>query len=96
MARSSLNCSGPIFLVLLQVKMEKFHFFSQKTERFGDGKIMTNAMMSYKQVEKYCVLDSAGEMMLKHAMTEFGLSARAHDKICKSPERLLTSTTKRQ
>ena len=44
---------------------------------------MTNARMSHKQIEKFCRLDSAGELMLKHAMTEFGLSARAHDKICK-------------
>ncbi len=51
--------------------------------RFGDGKIMTNATMTHKQVEKYCPLDSASEMLLKQAMTEFGLSARAHDKICK-------------
>ncbi|RKY23963.1 MAG: hypothetical protein DRP62_04840 [Planctomycetota bacterium] len=51
--------------------------------RFSDGKIMTNAGMSHKQVEKHCQLDSASEMMLKQAMTEFGLSARAHDKICK-------------
>ena len=54
-----------------------------QTDRFGDGRIMTNARMSHKQVEKFCVLDSACETMLKHAMTEFGLSARAHDKILK-------------
>jgi magnesium chelatase family protein len=54
-----------------------------QVERFGDGKIHTNARMSHKQVEKFCQLDSASEMMLKHAMQEFGLSARAHDKICK-------------
>jgi len=54
-----------------------------QTERFGDGRIMTNSRMSHKQVEKYCKLDSSSEMMLKQAMTEFGLSARAHDKICK-------------
>ena len=29
------------------------------------------------------LLDLASEMLLKKAMTEFGLSARAHDKICK-------------
>jgi len=52
-------------------------------QRFGDGKLQTNAIMTHKQVEKYCQLDSASEMMLKQAMTEFGLSARAHDKICK-------------
>jgi len=54
-----------------------------QTCRFGDGKVMTNARMSHKQVEKYCTLDSAGEMLLKQAMVELGLSARAHDKVCK-------------
>jgi magnesium chelatase family protein len=54
-----------------------------QTKRFGDGVVLTNARMSHKQVRKFCELDSACEMMLKHAMTEFGLSARAHDKICK-------------
>jgi magnesium chelatase family protein len=52
-------------------------------ERFGDGRIMTNAGMSHKQVEKYCRLDTSCEQMLKQAMMEFGLSARAHDKVCK-------------
>jgi magnesium chelatase family protein len=53
-----------------------------QTNRF-DGKVMTNSRLSHKQVEKYCKLDSPSEMLLKQAMTEFGLSARAHDKICK-------------
>ena len=51
--------------------------------RFGDGAGLTNARMTHKQVRGFCELDSASEMMLKQAMTEFGLSARAHDKICK-------------
>jgi len=54
-----------------------------QTDRFGDGRVMTNARMSHKQIERFCKLDSVSEMMLKQAMTEFGLSARAHDKICK-------------
>jgi magnesium chelatase family protein len=54
-----------------------------QSKRFGDGKIMNNARMTHKQVQKFCELDTASEMLLKHAMTEFGLSARAHDKICK-------------
>ncbi len=54
-----------------------------QTARFGNGKLTTNAAMSHKQVEKFCILDSAGEMILKQAMAELGLSARAHDKICK-------------
>jgi len=52
-------------------------------KRFGDGKIMVNARMNHKQVEKYCQIDSTSAHMLRHAMNEFGLSARAHDKICK-------------
>jgi magnesium chelatase family protein len=54
-----------------------------QADRFGNDKIHTNARMSHKQVEKFCKLDSSSELMLKHAMQEFGLSARAHDKICK-------------
>lgn len=52
-------------------------------DRFGDGKVMTNSRMSHKQVENFCRLDEGGEGMLKAAMAELGLSARAHDKICK-------------
>jgi magnesium chelatase family protein len=65
------------------VRAEVLNARAIQHERFGDGKLMTNAMMSHKQVEKLCPLDSASEEMLKHAMNEFGLSARAHDKIIK-------------
>jgi len=54
-----------------------------QAKRFDGRAAMTNARMSHKQVRKFCELDTASEMMLKQAMTEFGLSARAHDKICK-------------
>ena len=37
--------------------------------------------MTSRQTRKYCKLDGAGEGLLKQAMTELGLSARAHDKI---------------
>lgn len=56
---------------------------SVQSNRFGDRPALTNARMSHKQVEKFCRLDSPSEMMLRQAMIEFGLSARAHDKICK-------------
>ena len=52
-------------------------------KRFGEKKTTTNATMTHKQVTKFCELGEAAEMMLKNAMIEFGLSARAHDKICK-------------
>ncbi len=54
-----------------------------QAERFGAGKLITNATMTHKQVEKFCPLDEPCEQLLKQAMIEFGLSARAHDKICK-------------
>jgi magnesium chelatase family protein len=55
----------------------------KQAQRFGNGKVSTNSTMSHKQVEKHCPLDEESEQLLKHAMTEFALSARAHDKICK-------------
>jgi len=47
----------------------------------GDGSTTTNATMPSRQVRKHCKLDAAGETILKQAMTELGLSARAHDKV---------------
>ena len=48
--------------------------------RFGSRR-MTNARMSHRQVKKFCALDDGGEQLLRQAMQELGLSARAHDKI---------------
>jgi len=52
----------------------------RQAERFGSGRL-TNGRMSHRQVKKFCALDDGGEMLLKQAMQEMGLSARAHDKI---------------
>lgn len=55
-------------------------------ERFSgdnDG-VTTNATMSPRQVRQFCKLDDAGEALLKQALTELGLSARAHDKILRT------------
>ncbi len=41
----------------------------------------TNASMSSRLLRQHCKLDDAGEALLKQAMTELGLSARAHDKV---------------
>jgi magnesium chelatase family protein len=50
-------------------------------QRFGPGTTTTNATMSSQELRKHCKLDAAGESLLKQAMTELGLSARAHDKV---------------
>jgi len=53
-------------------------------KRFEDTKyIFNNADMGSKEVRNYCKLDSAGEELLKMAMTKLGLSARAYDRILK-------------
>jgi magnesium chelatase family protein len=62
---------------------EQVHQARQKqTKRYG-ASTKNNAMMSHRQVEKFCELDSAAEYVLRQALTEFALSARAHDKILK-------------
>lgn len=49
--------------------------------RFGNDSTMTNARMSSKKLREHCRIDMAGEVALSRAMSELGLSARAHDKI---------------
>ncbi len=41
----------------------------------------TNASMAPPQLRRFCKLDPGGETLLRQAMTELGLSARAHDKV---------------
>jgi magnesium chelatase family protein len=48
-----------------------------------EGKIHCNAQMTSKMIRQYCVIDSAGETLLKNAMEKLGLSARAYDRILK-------------
>ena len=50
-------------------------------KRFGKGSLRLNGRMLPSQIRKYCKLESDAEAMLKNAMEEMGLSARAHDKI---------------
>jgi len=50
-------------------------------ERYGHDSTMLNGRMGPRQLRKFCKLDDAGELMLRQAMSELGLSARAHDKV---------------
>lgn len=49
--------------------------------RFNGSTVSSNARMSSKILRDCCKLDDAGEMVLRQALNELGLSARAHDKI---------------
>jgi magnesium chelatase family protein len=52
-----------------------------QTERFRGTTTRYNADMSHRQTRACCVLDEECSNILKAAMAEMGLSARAHDKI---------------
>jgi magnesium chelatase family protein len=50
-------------------------------ERFAKSHVRYNADMSHRQVIHHCKLGDKGHEILRTAMEDFGLSARAHDKI---------------
>ncbi len=52
-------------------------------ERFKNSSIFSNAQMNHRQVKHFCSIDEAGRTLLKSAIDELGLSARAYDKIIK-------------
>jgi len=52
-----------------------------QAERFRGVKTRYNGDMSHRQTRQFCRLDEEGQGLLRGAMTEMGLSARAHDKI---------------
>jgi magnesium chelatase family protein len=53
----------------------------QQAARFDGSATRYNADMSHRQTRQFCVLDNECSNLLRGAMTEMGLSARAHDKI---------------
>ena len=50
-------------------------------ERFDGMKINYNAQMSSKQIRQFCKLNDECMNLLKISVNDFGLSARAHDKV---------------
>ncbi len=53
----------------------------RQRRRFDAPKLMLNNQMTGREIRKHCVLDADCEGLLRQAMTQLGLSARAHDKI---------------
>ncbi len=49
--------------------------------RFDGGRTRYNADMTHRLTRQFCRLDNECQNILKSAMTELGLSARAHDKV---------------
>ncbi|MCG3138886.1 MAG: Competence protein ComM [Phycisphaerae bacterium] len=50
-------------------------------QRFGAEGMLCNGRMSNRQLRQFAGLDNEGEALLRQALVQLGLSARAHDKI---------------
>jgi magnesium chelatase family protein len=64
---------------IIKARVEKSRAIQR--ERFKSEGIFHNAQMNTKLIKKYCVLENEAKELLRLAMTELGLSARAYDKI---------------
>jgi len=53
----------------------------RQRSRFGGDGAVLNGRMTGRLIRKHCRLDAEGEGLLKSAMEDLGLSARAHDRI---------------
>ncbi|NQT30184.1 MAG: YifB family Mg chelatase-like AAA ATPase [Candidatus Saganbacteria bacterium] len=66
-----------------QVRKRVIAARKMQAERFKGEPIYTNAFMSPKQINKFCVLEKPAKSVLKSAIVQLHLSARAYDKILK-------------
>ena len=57
------------------------HAREAQRKRFGPDSHRLNSRMTSRHLRRHCVLDNEGRGLLKTAMDELGLSARAHDRI---------------
>jgi magnesium chelatase family protein len=64
-----------------QMRQDVLRARAAQTLRFGGDGQRVNGRMNSRQLRRYCVLDSVCQALLKTAMEELGLSARAHDRI---------------
>jgi magnesium chelatase family protein len=53
----------------------------QRQAQRNGGTLKPNCTLSGRELDKLAALDEAGKQLLKQAMTELGLSARAYDKV---------------
>lgn len=56
---------------------------SRQVERLKADGLTCNAQLKAKQLRTHCVLDGAAHDLLKNAINQFSLSARAYDRILK-------------
>jgi magnesium chelatase family protein len=52
-----------------------------QNQRFASSRTLTNAQMSSRELRQYCPLGKIQTQRMRTAVSELGLSARAHDKV---------------
>ena len=55
----------------------------RQTERYEGLAVRCNSDINSRQIRQFCKIDESGRHILKQAVYELGLSARAHDKVLK-------------
>ena len=65
--------------VAMREQVSRARLVQQK--RFGPESGRLNSRMTNRQLRRFCMLDEEGRTLLKTAMENLGLSARAHDRI---------------
>ena len=65
----------------------------RQTRRFGKEQTKINGKMTPPEIRKHCRLERDAESLLKSAMEELGLSARAHYKILRVSRTIADWTT---
>ncbi|MCP4711705.1 MAG: ATP-binding protein, partial [Planctomycetes bacterium] len=55
----------------------------RQVDRYKGLNVRSNSGLNSRQVRQFCQIDESGQNMIKQAVYELGLSARAHDKILK-------------
>jgi magnesium chelatase family protein len=54
---------------------------TRQADRFGRQNDLLNSRMNSRLLRKHCPLDVSAKKVLEKAMSDLGLSARAHDRI---------------
>ncbi len=76
---SKKRCGEPSNVIRERVNKVR----SMQMKRYKDEDVLFNAHLESKHLERYCLLDKDAEELLKQAILELGISARAYDKILK-------------
>ena len=67
----------------VRTRVQEARAVQQARFREQGGRVTCNAAMGAREVQRHCVLDAAAQGLLKMAMTEMNLSARAYDRLLK-------------